>query len=222
MDMMELMRQRHSVRKYTEEPVALELREKLEERIAKINERSGLHIQAVWDEEQAFKGMMPHYGGFRGVRNYLVLAGPKGKDLQEKVGFFGEELVLYAQSLGLRTCWVALTFRKGKTRYELAPGEKMAVVISIGYGEDDGKPHKGKALNELAELNSDTPEWFLRGVEAASLAPTAVNQQKFHLRLMDNGNVQIRNLGGFYSSMDLGIVKYHFRAVTREEAYQFE
>ncbi len=55
-----------------------------------------------------------------------------------------------------------------------------------------------------------------KGMEAVSLAPTAVNQQKFYFELK-NGIVTAKNLGGFYSRIDLGIVKYHFEAVTGHE-----
>ena len=47
-------------------------------------------------------------------------------------------------------------------------------------------------------------------------APTAVNQQKFLFELK-NGKVTAKNLGGFYSKIDLGIVKYYFEAVTEHE-----
>lgn len=53
-------------------------------------------------------------------------------------------------------------------------------------------------------------------MEAVSLAPTAVNQQKFYFELK-NGIVTAKNLGGFYSRIDLGIVKYHFEVATGHE-----
>jgi hypothetical protein len=53
-------------------------------------------------------------------------------------------------------------------------------------------------------------------VEAALLAPTAVNQQKFSFEYvgMSNGHHQVLAKKGFsmigYTQMDLGIAKYHF------------
>ena len=53
------------------------------------------------------------------------------------------------------------------------------------------------------------PVWFKKGMEAALLAPTAMNQQKFHFTL--DGNVVTAKAGlGFYTKLDLGIVKCHF------------
>lgn len=69
---------------------------------------------------------MAKYGKFSGVRNYIACVGPASPDLDEKVGYYGEYLVLLAQSLGLNTCWVALTFSKGKTPCTVGPGEKLA------------------------------------------------------------------------------------------------
>lgn len=53
------------------------------------------------------------------------------------------------------------------------------------------------------------PEWFEKGMKSALLAPTATNQQKF-LFTLDQNHVSVRSTGGFYSKVDLGIVKYHF------------
>lgn len=52
-------------------------------------------------------------------------------------------------------------------------------------------------------------DWFKKGVEAALLAPTAMNQQKFVFELIGD-SVRAKSTGGFYSKMDLGIVKYPF------------
>jgi hypothetical protein len=52
----------------------------------------------------------------------------------------------------------------------------------------------------------------VNGVEAALLAPTAVNQQKFEFILHDDNRVEAIakfSLIG-YAHLDLGIAKYHF------------
>ena len=46
------------------------------------------------------------------MKNYLVMAAPKGRELEEKVGYYGEKIVILAQSLGLNTCWAGLTYKK--------------------------------------------------------------------------------------------------------------
>lgn len=116
MDAMEAMRERHSVRSYQDKPLEQEVVTTLQNAIDDINTESGLHIQLIVNEPEAFDSFMAHYGKFSGVQNYLALVGPKGANLDETCGYYGEQLVLLAQQLGLNTCWVGLTFKKNKER----------------------------------------------------------------------------------------------------------
>ena len=126
MDILEIMRARHSVRQYTAEKIEPEKREALEELVWECNEASGLKIQLFFEEPKCFAGKMAHYGSFSGVENYIALVGKKGPDLEEKVGYYGEKLVLKAQELGLSTCWVALTHGKSQ-----APASLPSVTVKI-------------------------------------------------------------------------------------------
>lgn len=209
MDISEAIKERHSVRAYTDKKIEGEVLFSLENKIAEINGESGLNVQLVLNEEKAFGGRMAHYGKFSGVKNYIAMVGKKGADLSEKVGYYGQKLVLFAQTLGLNTCWVALTYKKVKTVYKIEEGEKLALVIAIGYGATQGVPHKSKNVAAVSNAGEDSPEWFVNGVKAALLAPTATNQQKFFFTLKD-GEVTVKSGLGFYAKVDLGIVKYHF------------
>ena len=228
MTLLEAVEARHSVRKYKDEPIPEDILTTLRDRIREINEEAGLHIQFVTGEPKAFSGPMA-YGSFSGVRNYLVMAGLKGDDLDEKIGYYGEQLVLLAQTLGLNTCWAGLSYRKVAGTYELADGEKIGCYIALGYGETQGKGHKVKDVKEVSNASDITPEWFRKGVEAALLAPTAVNQQKFRLEylgFLDNGKVpkvEARALFSVvgYTRMDLGIVKYHFELGAGRENFEW-
>ena len=211
MDILEIMRARHSVRQYTAEKIEPQKREALEELARECNEASGLNIQLFFEAPKCFAGKMAHYGSFLGVENYIALVGKKSPDLEEKVGYYGEKLVLKAQELGLSTCWVALTH--GKSQAQIEKGEKLACVIAVGYGKNQGKPHKDKPLEKLCNCSAKMPDWFARGMEAVLLAPTAMNQQKFYFTL-EGDRVRARAGRGFLTKMDLGIVKYHFEAVT--------
>lgn len=211
MDILELMKERHSVRQYKNQTIELAKREAINALINDVNVKSKLSIQAFYDEPKCFNSFMAHYGKFENVENYIAIVGNKNE--QEKAGYYGEKIVLKCQELGLNTCWVGMTH--GKSKAEIKGGQKLLVIISLGYGETQGVPHKSKSIAELGKADQST-EWFGRGMEAVSLAPTAVNQQKFLFELK-NGNVTAKNLGGFYSNMDLGIAKYHFEAATGHE-----
>jgi len=211
MNTIEIMKQRHSVRQYTETKIEQEKRAELNQLTEKINQESGMRIQIIYDEPKCFNSMMAHYGKFTGCSNYIAIVGKKGKDLDEKAGYYGEQLVLKAQELGLNTCWVAMTH--GKSAAVIGRGEKQAILISLGYGKTQGVPHKNKKISEVSDLTSDSPEWYKEGMDAVMLAPTAVNQQKFYFE-RNGETVTAKATGGFYSKIDLGIVKYHFEAVS--------
>ena len=216
MTLQEAIEARHSVRAYKEEPLTEDVVNALEDRIVVLNREGDLHIQLIINEPKAFQGTLAKYGKFRDVGNYLVMAGKKGTDLDERVGYYGEQLVLYAQTLGLNTCWVGLSYSKVPGTYILDEGEKIACYIAIGYGETQGISHKIKTVEQVSNASDSTPLWFRKGVEAALLAPTAVNQQKFSFEYVgqENGQYLVRAKKGFsligYTRMDLGIAKCHF------------
>ena len=112
MDILEIMKARHSVRQYSGKKIESGIRETLAALVSECNRESGLNIQIIFDEPKCFDSMMAHYGKFSGVENYIALVGKKGAGLDEKAGYYGEKLVLKAQELGLNTCWVAMTHGK--------------------------------------------------------------------------------------------------------------
>lgn len=211
MEIIELMKERHSVRQYTDKKIEKEKREVLNTLIAKINQKAGLHIQIIYDEPKCFNSMMAHYGKFDGVNNYIALVREKSKS-DESLGYYGEQIVLKAQELGLNTCWVAMTH--GKSKAQIDKGEKLVCLISLGYGKTAGAAHKSKKLSEVCNYKKDMPEWFLSGMEAALLAPTAMNWQKFYFELLPDNSIKITCGKGLYTKLDLGIVKYHFEVVS--------
>lgn len=211
MDIIQLMQERHSVRQYKIQPIEQEKRDEINQYINEININSGLNMQVFYDEPDCFNSFMAHYGKFKNVSNYIAIVGTK-KD-QEKAGYYGEKLVLKCQELGLNTCWVAMTH--GKTKAKIHKGQKLLIVISLGYGETQGVPHKSKSIDELSKFDSRT-DWFEKGMKAVCLAPTAMNQQKFLFELK-NESVTAKALNGFYTKIDLGIAKYHFEAATEHE-----
>ena len=218
MTLSEAILARHSVRAYTNQPITGDTLFVLQQKIDDVNAAGNLHIQLVLNEPKAFLCTMAKYGKFRGVRNYLVMAGKKADDLDERVGYYGEQLVLLAQTLGLNTCWVGVSYSKTPGAFVLDEGEKVACVISIGYGETQGVSHKSKSPKDVSNASDITPRWFNDGVKAALLAPTAINQQKFYFEYVgfdgEGKKPKVLAKKGTslvgYTQMDLGIAKYHF------------
>lgn len=219
MDVLQAMKERHSVRSYTDRPIEGRIKDDLSSYIDDCNRDGQLHIQLVLDEPHAFDGFMAHYGKFVGVKNYIVLAGKKSPDLEERCGYYGEKIVLHAQTLGLNTCWVAMTYSKGKAKFQLNADEKLCLVIAIGYGKMSGTAHTSKPREAVMRANTP-PDWFLQGIDAALLAPTAMNQQKFTFTL-DGNKVTAKAGMGFYSKIDLGIAKCHFELGAGAQHFQW-
>lgn len=209
MELIEAIKTRHAVRSFQDKKIEGETLQELKDVIDKCNEESGLHMQLVTDEGSAFSGRMAKYGKFSGVRNYIAMVGTKGGNTAEQCGYYGEQVVLRAQQLGLNTCWVALTYSNVDGTYEKTPDEKLYLVIAIGYGADNGRSHKIKDIKDVSRCKGEMPDWFRQGVEAAMLAPTAMNQQKFKF-ILKNGMVTIKKGFGFYTDIDAGIAKCHF------------
>ena len=233
---------RHSVRRYIDKPIDENLVRILQEKVNEVNEKGNLHIQLVTNEPKAFKGKMA-YGTFCGVSNYFVMVGKKDAStgsaqasLSERIGYYGEQLVLLAQTLGLNTCWVGLTYNNIKEAYEKCNDEKLCCMIALGYGDDPGRNMKRKTAKQVSnasdastELSTGaTPKWFRDGVAAALLAPTAINQQKFHFEYVSphgDGVHRVKSERGFsligYTKMDLGIAKYHFEIGAGKENFEW-
>ena len=208
MDLIKAMQERHSVRRYTDEPLKKLHVDLLKGEIEKINSQCGVTFLLVTNEPTAFSGKMAHYGHFSGCTDYIIAVGRKNRD--EQVGYYGERLVLFAQSIGVNSCWVALTYDKSKIKLRLTSDEKVYIVIALGYGVHQGKPHTNKPFEKLCSCNGEMPEWFENAMNCVLLAPTAINQQKFHFELKDDNVVKAKAFLGPCSKMDLGIAKCHF------------
>ena len=217
-----LVRTRHSVRKYLEKEIEQNKVDKLYETIKECNQEAELNIQLILDNSDVFDKFILHYGKIQNAKNYIAMIGNSNdKLLDEKVGYYGEKIVLTAQEMGLNTCWVAGTFNKKYVNAEIKDNEKLICVIAIGYGEYQGNSHKSKTFEEVS-ISKDVPEWYKRGIEFALLAPTALNEQKFKFELIEGSRVRLTAPGGRMTRIDLGIVKYHFELGADVQNFKWE
>lgn len=209
-DIDRIIRERHSVRKYTDKEIEKEKVDKLNTLIEGYNKEENLHIQLKTNDKETFEKYKLHYGKIYNCHNYIALIGnKKDKKLSEKVGYFGQKLVLEAQALGLNTCWVGAGYSKNELNVDVLSNEKIVCVIAIGYGVHNGRPRPSKKFEEVSS-NIEGTDWYKKGIEYALLAPTAMNQQKFKFTLFEDDLVSVKAGIGPFSKVDLGIVKYHF------------
>ena len=151
--------------------------------------------------------------------------------LDERIGYYGEQLALLATQLGLDTGWAVLhETSEHNGQWHMNDDERMPAVIAIGYGTRPGRPHRSKPLTQLGTVEhgateraegddsvdnnnatlAGAPEWFLAGLEAVALAPSALGKQPVFFTLLADGRVRAEALDGVQSEICLGVAKYHF------------
>lgn len=205
----EAIRSRHSVRAYQNRKIEKEKVDRIRTLIREVNEEGNLHLQLVEDAGRTFNRILSKAMGLGSAPSVIACVGPDDGTLENRVGYYGEKVVLAAQCMGLNTCWAG-TFNKNGVPAEIRTGERLVIVIAIGYGENQGKQRKSKTLGQVSKTPGERPDWFDFGVEMALLAPTAINQQSFEIRLNEDNSVDFTDKGGPFSKVDLGIVKYNF------------
>ncbi len=221
MTILEAIEGRHAVRSYTAAPLPAEVVKELSNLVDACNREGGLHIQLVTGEPKAFDSLMARFGKFSGVQNYLAMVGEKSPDVDTQLGYYGEKITLAAQQMGLNSCWVGSCFSRGKSTAQVAKADKFACAVALGYGTTQGVPHKSKDMDALCKVEGAKPDWFVKGMEAAMLAPTAMNQQKFLITLTGKDTVTAKSTGGMYADIDLGIVKYHFEVGAGKDSFRW-
>jgi hypothetical protein len=207
MDFKEAMQKRHMVRKYTDKPLSDEIIAKINERIELNNKTYNLNMKLMINNSKGVSSIMKLIMA-RGVNNFIILAGDVSGNLDERLGYSGADIMLYAQTLGLNTWWVGGTFNRSVRRY--VDNKKVTGIIAIGYGQTQGVPHKSKNVEDVSKYEGTIiPPWFISGVDGALLAPTALNKQNF--MLIGNGNrVKIECSNVIFTGSNVGLIKYHF------------
>ena len=211
------IKDRHSVRQYLDTPLTESQIQELSLFIQDINQRYGMDF-ALHVNEDVFSHWILGYGFIKNCNNYLSFAGPDSPELDEKVGYYGELVVLKAQQLGLNTCWVGGTYRDKAVRVN--PSSRLVCVIALGVGKTNGKPSSSKRV-EAYYQGEDVPSWFLAGMEAVRLAPSAINQKKWVFTYLGEGKVEAINKGRHFNEVDLGIAKLHFELGSGHKVFSF-
>ena len=216
----ETIRERHSVREYDGEPLAQVEFDALGAVVEECARESGLDIQLVGDNPEVFS-VIARFGLIRGCHTHVafVVDDAKARDVaaDEAIGYWGQKIVLAAQDMGFNTCWCALCSRK-KSRAVVAPGKKIRLIIAVGHGKTQGAPRKTKSVGTLSSVECEkAPAWFATAMEAAQLAPTAMNNQNFKITLLSDGKtVRIDAPQSGLNVIDEGIVRCNFEIAANE------
>ena len=149
MNEVDLIRARHSVRNYKPEKIEEEKAFLIRQKIEEINAEGDLHLQFVEDSGKTYNKLLNRTMGLDSAPSVIACVGKDDETLEERVGYYGEQLVLYAQSLGLNTCWAGIFSRK-KIPVVIDPGEKIVISIAIGYGENQGQSHSSRPIDQIS------------------------------------------------------------------------
>lgn len=219
MNLKEAMQKRHMVRKYINKPISDELINKINERISMNNKKFNLSMKLMVNNNKGVSSIMKLIMA-KGVNNFIILAGDNSSNLDERLGYSGADIMLFAQTLGLNTWWVGGTFNRSVSQY--VDNKKVTGIIAIGYGESQGKPHKSKMVEDVSKYNgTEIPSWFISGVDGALLAPTALNKQDFMI-IGNKNKVKIECDNGIFTGSNVGLIKYHFELGAGKENFKWE
>ena len=215
------MEKRHTVRKYLDKPLDMDLIGLLNDRIKQNNELYNLTFKLVTNNADGLSSLARLMSN-NSVQNYIILAGRDNSDLDKKIGYCGADLILYAQSLGLNTWWCGGMFN-GKNALKHLDNKAVRVngVIAIGYGKTQGVPHKSKTTDQVSHYKGDAPGWFKSGIKALLLAPSALNRQPYIVNGEGN-KVSLKVKNGTFSQVDLGIGKYFFELGAGKSNFEWE
>ena len=179
--------------------------------------------------ESVFKGVIGSYGKVKGTHTFIAFIGDMDDQfVQEKVGYTGEAIILEATALGLNTCWVAGFFRPEMVTslIEVTEKEQVLAITPVGYAREHesweeklmsrfGRSHNRLPLSKLVRglPKEQWPNWVSVSLEAARLAPSAVNRQPWGFNVNDdNITVFIRTSGPEFNvskRLDCGIAMLH-------------
>ena len=221
----EAVKARISCRAYQDKHIDEEVLALLTEKIERLNEASGLHIQLMTTDGQSQPLLKLVPAMFDGpVYTYAALVGGTDALSAEKIGYYGEQLVLYATQLGLGTCWVAGTYDPNTACAYINEGERLWSVVPMGYAVEKmpikqkmirasirARDRKLRQFVESEVAFDELAGWFRTAIESVKMGPSAVNQQPVNFTWNKNKvTAKLWKTSQGTAFIDMGIAKYHF------------
>ena len=221
MTLLEAIGLRRSRRKYLPDPINEDARQKLEALAAEYSEKSGGRIALAFESPEAFDSLRKTYGMLSGVRNYAGIIAPKGEpEITERLGYYGELLMLHAVAMGLGTCWVGGSFDRTSCPFETGENEEIICTITLGHTKEKnslresfiyGVTHrKSKTAEQMMSADGPVSDWFREGMRAVQKAPSAVNRQPVTFSYQNGVTTASVENPGTATLLDYGIAKLHF------------
>ncbi len=221
--------ERNSRRRYTGESLEEDILQRLEFVCENYNPIPGARSVLVRSPpDGVYKGAIGTYGAVKGAPHFIAFIGDmKAPHVQEAIGYQGEGIILEATSQGLGTCWIAGFYRPEIVEQviDITNNEQVLAITPIGHVFESKTrmeqtmtrligAQQRKELSQILILGSEQPSgWILRAIDAARLAPSAINRQPWRF-MVKNGIVSIsaKTNGSQKISprLDCGIAMQHF------------
>lgn len=206
-----LIKKRFSCRTYLDVPIEQEKQQRLIDFMASSQEgplgtRARFELIAATDEDRkALKGLGT-YGFIKGATGFIMGAVNGEEKHLEDFGFLMEQIILFATSLELGTCWLGGTFNKSNFAQKMAlqNGELMPAVTAVGYisgkrrlvdtiirqtaGVAKRLPWESLFFDEQfgAPISREGAGVYATPLEMVRLGPSASNKQPW--RIIKEGN----------------------------------
>lgn len=206
---LEQLGQRHSVRSYSPKPLPDNILRTIKAEITDINtHEAGMHFQLVVNDDSAFRGFRKSYGFFRNPRNYVAAVVDKSfPRVQERAGYFAEQIVMKAVDLGLGTCFVGGTFDAASVPVQIRADWKILFVVLLGYAEEGNRRAMDRLVTKM--VHRKEPDWkslyvahdlpleealhaqpaLETALKALLTAPSALNKRPVRLTLDGEGKI---------------------------------
>ena len=237
MELLQIIKERRSVRTFDGKPLSPEHLEKLNTFMQTIQNPYTIPVtfRILQKEQHGLSSPV-----ISGESHYIAAKVKVIPHSEEAFGYSMEQLVLYTWSLGIGTTWIGGTMKRSmfEQAMELKTGERMYCVSPLGY------PAKKMSLKETAmrtavkaDKRRPAEELFFRtdfssplgqcedtvqnALEAVRLAPSAVNQQPWRIVRCENAfHFYEKHSKGYASEqngdmqkIDMGIALYHFMGI---------
>ena len=243
----EIIKRRVSVRSYSAQPLTKEIEDKINEYAGKLSNPFAAKVtfKLIELKTTTNAAKLGTYGIIKGATNYLGATVKEGEFALEALGYEFEKLILYITSLGLSSCWLGGTFKKGEFAEAMSVrnDEIFPVISPLGYAIEKkrfadtfikfmAQSQSRKQWDKLffnrdfaTPLSSSDAGAYNDSLEMLRLAPSALNKQPW--RIVKDGNnwhfYECKSLG--YSNVlgydiqriDMGIAACHFHLAAIEK-----
>ncbi|MCL1802780.1 MAG: nitroreductase family protein [Eubacteriaceae bacterium] len=215
----EAIKTRESRRAYQRLPLRKEDSDVIQALLSRYNAEAKLSFSLIEIDEELFTNYRRGKSSYKNIVNYVALSAAQGSD--EKIGYYGELVMLEATAIGLGTCWITRTYDKAACaqKLDLGEGESLYGIIAIGY------PSNKKTLREkatklmwqlgaafskpLKSIGEFAPEWAHEGMKCVSRSPSRLPRQPYTFVFTEEGRVKAMPTNAS-RRIELGIALVHF------------